>query len=135
MPGRVSARTSTSTRLSRKSSVPTLDSRKSAPRGEIPEDGPSTALRVSVCTVFGESQKSTTGHRKLVVSLRKIQEACCYEQEDNAKSQLRDFSEDDFNAEVARCVIRVLLVKKSEPVGDKVVRFFGQFLRHASEKG
>ena len=88
-----------------------------------------------MCAIFADSQRSTASHRKLVVSLRKIQEACCFEQEGNAKHGLHDFSEEDFNSEVARCVIRTLPVRKSEGVGDKVVRFLGQFLRHASEKG
>ena len=67
------------------------------------------------------------------MGLRKIQEACCYEQ---AKNQGRgDFEENDFNVEVARCVIRLMGVKKSESVGDRIVRYLGIFLRHASDKG
>lgn len=67
-----------------------------------------------------------------MVGLRKIQEACCYEQ---AKNQGRDdFEENDFNVEVARCVIRLMGVKKSESVGDRIVRYLGIFLRHASDK-
>ena len=46
-----------------------------------------------------------------------------------------DFDEEEFNAEVVRCVVRILGVKKSEPVGDRVIRFLGLFLKHASEKG
>ena len=49
------------------------------------------------------------------------------------KSQ--EFDEDDFNAEIMRCVIRLMGVKKSEGVGDRTVRFLGFFLRHAGEKG
>lgn len=37
--------------------------------------------------------------------------------------------------EIARCVIRLVGVKKSEGVGDRIVRFLGLFLRHATEKG
>lgn len=36
--------------------------------------------------------------------------------------------------EVARCVIRLMGVKKSESVGDRIVRYLGIFLRHASDK-
>ena len=32
-------------------------------------------------------------------------------------------------------MIRLVGVKKSEGVGDRIVRFLGLFLRHASEKG
>lgn len=68
-----------------------------------------------------------------MVGLRKIQEACCYEQ---ANSQGQDgFEEDDFNVELARCVIRLMGVKKSESVGDRIVNYLGLFLRHASDKG
>lgn len=68
-----------------------------------------------------------------MVGLRKIQQACCYESTSH-KSQ-GDFGEDDFNVEVARCVIRLMAVKKSEGVGDRLVRYLGLFLRYASEKG
>ena len=45
-----------------------------------------------------------------------------------------DFGEQDFNLEVGRCVLRVLGAKKTEPVGDRVVKFLGLFLKTASEK-
>ena len=69
------------------------------------------------------------------MTLRKIHEECCYESQSQSKNGGEQFTEKDFNSETARCVIRVLLVKKSESVGDRIVRFLGQFLRHASEKG
>ncbi|KAH0213291.1 ARM repeat-containing protein, partial [Aureobasidium melanogenum] len=85
--------------------------------------------------VFADAQKSNTGHRKLVINLRKIQEACCYEPLSSKKNQAEyDFDEDDFNTEVVRCVLRVLPIKKSETVGDRIVKFLGIFLRVASEK-
>jgi condensin complex subunit 3 len=72
----------------------------------------------------------------LVVTLRKIQEACCYEAPAaKKKQQAEDFSQTEFNDEVERCVLRVLPVKKSEAVGEKVIRFLGVFLAHAVEKG
>jgi condensin complex subunit 3 len=36
---------------------------------------------------------------------------------------------------VGRCVVRILGIKKSEPVGDRLIRFLGLFLKYASEKG
>ena len=140
MPGRASTRTSNTSYLSRKSSVPTLDSRAStasriSANVTIPEEGPTTALRENICAIFADSQKSTTGHRKLVVNLRKIHEACCYEPSKPGKNRLDGYNEDDFNVEVARCVVRVVAVKKVEGAGDKVIKFLGQFLRHASDKG
>ena len=78
-----------------------------------------------------------------MVNLRKIQEACCFEPPETGKKggkkskgeEQEDFDEEEFNAEVVRCVLRVMCVKKSEPVGDRVIRFLGVFLKHASEKG
>ena len=133
MPGRVSTRNSAASRVSRKSSVPTLNSRSSI--ASIPDEGPTTDLRIKICAIFGDAQKSTTGHRKLVVSLRKIHEACCYEPQKPGKDNLEGFDENDFNVEIARCAIRVLAIKKAEGAGDRIIKFFGQFLRHASEKG
>lgn len=69
-----------------------------------------------------------------MVGLRKIQEKCIYEPS-NGKRSNNTFGEDDFNVEFARCVTRLMSVKKSESVGDRLVRFVGLFLRHASEKG
>lgn len=68
-----------------------------------------------------------------MVGLRKIQQACCSE---SASDEGRDeFGEDDFNVEIGRCVIRLMGVKKSEGVGDRLVKYLGLFLRHACEKG
>ena len=138
MPGRISksARTSAESTISRKTSKQTLKSaRNSSPTTDVPDEGANTSLRRAVCVVFGDAQKSTAGHRKCVISLRKIQEACCYEPVNYKKGrQSEDFEEDDFNTEVVRCVLRVLAVKKAEPAGDKIVRFLGTYLNVASQK-
>jgi len=141
MPGRISARNPPASRLSHESSAQTLAFRKSttsrfsSPTAVIPDEGPSTSLRTQICNIFGDAQRTTAGHRKLAISLRKVQEACCYEPT-NAKSKKGvEFGEDDFNVEIARCVLRLMGVKKSEGVGDRIVRFLGFFLKHASEKG
>ncbi|KAI4106468.1 MAG: hypothetical protein L6R37_002159 [Teloschistes peruensis] len=136
MPGRVSARASTASRLANKSSSQTLNSRRTAasPAIAIPDEGPSTSLRVRICTIFSDAQKSTAGHRKLAVSLRKVQEACCYEPSQRQKQAQVEHGEDDFNVEVARCVIRLMTVKKSEGAGDRIVRFLALFLKRASDQ-
>ncbi|MCJ1438094.1 hypothetical protein MMC27_007481 [Xylographa pallens] len=138
MPGRVSARTSATSRVPRKTSEPSLSLRASAsrlhPSVVVPVEGPSNTLRGKICTVFGDAQKSTAGHRKLVINLRKIHEACCYEPSKPSKKELDSHGEDDFNVEFARCVLRLVGIKKSEAVGDRILRFLGLFLRHASEK-
>lgn len=142
MPGRVSARSQRSSgAVSRKSSTATLKSRASSTRTsahavEIPDEGPTTSLREQTCAVFADAQRTTATQRKLVISLRKVQEACCYEPvKPKKRRDEEDFGEDGFNAEVGRCFLRVLGVKKSEPVGDSIVRFLGLFLKVASEKG
>ena len=71
----------------------------------------------------------------MVINLRKIQEACCYEPTGRKGRPDDQFDEDDFNTETVRCVLRVLPIRKSETVGDRIVRFLGVFLRVASEKG
>ncbi|OCL15001.1 hypothetical protein AOQ84DRAFT_428630 [Glonium stellatum] len=143
MPGRVSARStrSSASAVSRKSSTQTLKSRASASTRtsafavEIPDEGPTTSLRTQICSIFGDAQRSTATQRKLVINLRKVQEACCYEPTKPGKHQeYEDFGEPEFNEEFGRCIIRVLAVKKSEPVGDRIIRFLGLFLKHASEK-
>ena len=141
MPGRVVTRTSNGPQLASKSSTQTLASRRttasriSSPAIVIPDEGPSSSLRTQICSAFGDAQKTTAGHRKLVVSLRKIQEACCYEPANSKSKSAVDFGEDEFNVELARCIIRLVGVKKGEGVGDRIVKYLGLFLKHASDKG
>ena len=137
MPGRYSGRNSITTRLT---SQPLNKSRRSttSPTIVIPDEGAATSLRNQICTIFSDAQKTTIGHRKLVVGLRKIQEQCIFESPSlhGKKRQEREsFSEDDFNVEFARCVIRLMGVRKSESVGDRLMRFIGVYLRYTSEKG
>lgn len=116
---------------------PRATPRNSSPATDVPDEGADTSLRRAICIVFSDAQKSTAGHRKCVISLRKIQEACCFEPVNlkKGKSATADeFGEEEFNAETVRCVLRVLAVKKSEPVGDRVVRFLGTYLNVASQK-
>jgi condensin complex subunit 3 len=142
MPGRVSSRsTRTSAAVSHKSSVQTLNSRAStasrisSPYIEVPE-APDNELRTQIASIFRDAQRTTASHRKLVINLRKIQEACCYEPTStkNKKTGAEDFDEEQFTAEFTRCVVRVMPVKKSESVGERAIRFIGLFLRHANEK-
>ncbi|KAK2794544.1 hypothetical protein FQN52_008125 [Onygenales sp. PD_12] len=148
MPARVSAR-ATSATSTRKSSAPPSGA---APAYIPPEPAFPTSsqnLRAKVIEIFADAQRSTTGHRKLVVRLRQIQEGCCglrREREKGTKGKHREsladesfgdgdgVAEKEFNIEVSRCMLRVLGVKKTEGAGDRVIRFLGTFLRTASEK-
>ncbi|TGO11734.1 hypothetical protein BTUL_0103g00310 [Botrytis tulipae] len=142
MPGKVPSRSSrTSVSGSRKSSTVEPGSRRSAtskssaPYVEIPEETPDNELRTQISSIFRDSQRNTASHRKLVVNLRKIQEACCYEPTSKKnKTGAEDFDEEEFTYEFTRCVLRVMPIKKSESVGEKAIRFIGLFLRHANEK-
>ena len=135
MPARVSPYASTAAGVSRKSSAQTPRSRRTTAVEIVRDEGPSTRLRVKVCEILGDAQRSTAGHRKLAVTLRKIQERCCYKSIDRTAKGAIDFEENDFNVEVARCVLRLMSVKRSERVGDCTLKFLGLFLRLASDKG
>jgi len=144
MPGRVSSRsTRTSAAVSHKSSVQTLNSRAStasrisSPYIEIPEETADNPLRTQVASIFADAQKTTATHRKLVINLRKLQEACCYEPQTSSKGKktgAEEFDEEQFTQEFVRCVARVMPVKKSESVGERAIRFIGLFLKTANEK-
>jgi condensin complex subunit 3 len=141
MPGRLSKSTRSSAAVSHKSSVQTLNSRGSTssristPQAHIPEDGPENALRTQIGSILKEVQRTTASHRKLLINLRKIQEACCYEPPSrNKKIIVEEFDEEQFNHEFTRCVLKVMPVKKSESAGQRVIQFIGLFLRHANEK-
>lgn len=149
MPGRVAAR-STSATTRRSSQQPSAGRAPSVtPSFTIPDEPPlpeaSPNLRRDVCAIFADAQRSTTGHRKLVVRLRKLQEICSgiaqknkkgkeQEQEEIVLPEEETLPEKEFNVEVGRCMLRILPIKKSEPVGDRIIRFMDTFLAHASEK-
>lgn len=40
--------------------------------------------------------------------------------------------EKEFNIEIGRCILRILPIKKTEPVGDRILRFLDAFLAYAS---
>ncbi|KAK0117819.1 hypothetical protein ONS95_012144 [Cadophora gregata] len=143
MPSRVStARSTRASAVSHKSSVQTLNSRASTasristPNIEIPDESPENELRTQIGSIFRDAQRTTASHRKLVINLRKIQGACCYEPTTSKKNQTgaEDFDEEQFTDEFTRCVLRIMPVKKSESVGERAIRFTGLFLRHANEK-
>ncbi|KAE8350475.1 nuclear condensing complex subunit [Aspergillus coremiiformis] len=152
MPGRSSAR-SISAASRRTSAQPSTSGGRAGsvtPSVAIPEELPLPeaipTLRRDICSLFADAQRSTTGHRKLVVRLRKLQETCCGISQKTSKKNGKETQEEalipgeetlpetEFNAEVGRCMLRILPIKKSEPVGDRLLRFIGTFLTHASEK-
>jgi condensin complex subunit 3 len=125
----------------RKSSTTTLKStRTSAHAVEIPDEGPETSLRTQISQIFSDAQNTTATQRKLQINLRKLQEKCCFEPQEAGKKKKKaqeeeQFGEEEFRDEVTRCMLRILGVKKGEAVGDRIIRFLGLFLKHASDKG
>lgn len=97
-------------------------------------DTPDNELRSKICVIFRDAQRNTATHRKCAVNLRKLHESCCYETPDQKTTAEGDFDEETFNREFIRCALRVMPVKKSEPVGEKSVRFIGFYLRHSNDK-
>ena len=137
MPGRPSTRTPTASRNSHKSSTQMPELRKFTVTSPftVPEEGATSTLRTQICNVFSDAQKSAAGHRKLLVGLRKVQEACCHEPAQAGQSARHVFNEENFKVEFTRCVIRLMAVKRGEAVADRIAHFLGSFLRHASDKG
>jgi condensin complex subunit 3 len=129
MPGRVGRKSKTDAAPAR--------TRTSARHVEAPDEGPVTTLRTHICQIFAEAQKAVETHRKLLVSLRKIQKECCYEVQDQkqAHRQFADFEAGDFDEEVGRCALRALTIKKGEVVGDRIVKFLAMFLKRANQEG
>lgn len=141
MPARTSTR-STRSSAGGQPRASTASRASSTANADIPAETPDNKLRTQVAAVFREAQRTTASHRKLAVTLRKLQEACCYEPTSTKKSAsasaaaatVADFDEDDFNTEFVRCALRAMPIKKSEGVGEKTIRFIGLFLRHAIDK-
>lgn len=148
MPPRTSASTASSARRAQEGASGLVITHK-----EIPFPTTSARLRSNVVEIFADAQRSTTGHRKLVVRLRKIQEVCSGIRTTNKADQQGDKdsqqhaeefgenapvagarAEKEFNAEISRCLLRVLPVKRTEGAGDRVIKFLAAFLMHASEK-
>lgn len=131
MPPRPTRSARASTRTSARASTA---SRAASLPADVPEEAPENELRKQIAAVFREAQKNTATHRKSAVTLRKLQEACCYEPTVAKKIAAADFDENDFSNEFIRCVLRVMPVKKSESVGEKTIRFIGIFMRHSVDK-
>ncbi|OLL22915.1 Condensin complex subunit 3 [Neolecta irregularis DAH-3] len=76
--------------------------------------------------IFSDAQRTTATHRKLVNSLRSIQDACA------TKHALK--GERAFNDEFKRNFNRILPLKKSEPTSDRIIRFSAAFVQHIQKK-
>ncbi|PSR94204.1 nuclear condensing complex subunit [Coniella lustricola] len=132
MPPRTTRSARASTRATARAQA--VAASRQSPLNDTPEDTPDNPLRTQVAAVFRDAQRNTATHRKSAVTLRKLQEACCYEPTPADKTVAADYNEDDFNNEFVRCVLRLMPVRKSEAVGERTIRFIGVFMRHAIDK-
>ncbi|SZE99917.1 unnamed protein product [Blumeria hordei] len=107
-----------------------------APHVDAPEETTDSELRTRISTVFFDAQRNIAGHRKLVVTLRKLQEACSPDtsHQHKKKNRVEGFEEDKFIDQFLRCSLHVLPVRKSENVGDRLIQFIGLFIKLAYEK-
>jgi len=80
-------------------------------------------IQNALAKVFQESQGSVAGHRKQVILLKNIQQ------------RAHDLEhEDSFNYFFCRLINKVLLVKKTESVGDRIVKLVASFILNLQEQ-
>ncbi|EIW69906.1 hypothetical protein TREMEDRAFT_30304 [Tremella mesenterica DSM 1558] len=84
--------------------------------------------------IFDQAQHTTANHRKNLVALRKIQDACATITEASPKG-IKLVGEKAFNGSFIDMVNRVLPVKKGVAVADRVVKFVAQYVAYATEQG
>ncbi|CCX12870.1 Similar to Condensin complex subunit 3; acc. no. Q10429 [Pyronema omphalodes CBS 100304] len=99
-----------------------------AAEDEAPE--PYSPLQKTIASVFNQAQKTTAGHRKLVINLRSVFDQCIQGTGSIGGTigvQGRQ-GEKMFVREFCRFLNRVLVVKKSEVVGDRCLRLADLFI-------
>jgi condensin complex subunit 3 len=102
---------------------------------EAPE--PYSPLQKTIASVFNQAQKTTAGHRKLVINLRSIFDQCIQGTGSIGGTigvQGRQ-GEKMFVREFCRFLNRVLVVKKSEVVGDRCLRLADLFIANLAGVG
>lgn len=91
-------------------------------------------LPTALPPIFEQVQHTTANHRKNVVALRKIQEACATVTEKTPKGT-KLVGEKAFNTLFMEMVNRVLPIKKGVSVADRVVKFIATYVSYATEQG
>lgn len=76
-----------------------------------------SSLANAIHHVFGDAQTTLSGHRKLVILLRKIQ----------TRAITLD-CEEQFNFHFTKTISKMLKVKKGEPCGDRIAKFCSLFV-------
>lgn len=91
--------------------------------------------------IFEQAQHTTANHRKNLVALRKIHDACAGitapapGNKANGGGALRAVGEKAFNDLFVDMVNRVLQVKKGVAVADRVVKFVASYVAYTTEQG
>ncbi len=84
--------------------------------------------------IFEQVQHTTANHRKNVVALRKIHDACAAVTESTPKGT-KLVGEKAFNTLLIDMVNRVLPIKKGVAVADRVVKFVAAYVSYTTEQG
>lgn len=123
-------------RAPRASRVPSKRARPppSASPSPVPEYN---TLQAAIAGVFAAAQKTTAGHRKLVINLRSTLDQCLKGTGPVGITipSGKYKGEKAFANEFCRFLNRALVVKKSEVVGDRCLRFTDLFVRGMLGKG
>lgn len=94
------------------------------------------SLVAPLAHIFSQTQASTANHRKNIVHLRKIQDACAQVTTPRSKGgPPRLTGEKAFVEAFCACLERVLPVKKGIVVADRVVKFVASFVAAVSPMG
>ena len=97
-----------------------------------------TTLPTAVPPIFDQVQHTTANHRKNIVALKKIQDACSTvteRVERSGKSGYKLVGEKAFNTLFVDMVNRVLAIKKGVSVADRVIKFVASYVTYAQEQG
>lgn len=81
-----------------------------------------SSVCAQVAKVFQESQGSVAGHRKQIILLKRIQQRA-----------FEAGNEDEFNEVFCKLVNKVLVVKRTENVGDRIVKLVASFILSLQE--
>lgn len=129
-------------RAPRASRVPSKRARPPPSASPPPPLSPSpvpeyNTLQAAIAGVFAAAQKTTAGHRKLVINLRSTLDQCLNNTGPVGATipSGKYKGEKAFANEFCRFLNRALVVKKSEVVGDRCLRFTDLFVRGMLGKG
>ena len=136
MPTRApTSRTTRTVRAPRKRTTPSV-SEPPAPPPPPPPPAVYSPLQTTIATAFSSAQKTTAGHRKLAINLRSVWEQCATGTGSvGAPIGGGRAGEKAFVKEFTGFLNRALVVKKSEVVGDRCLRFVDLFVRGLLDKG